>query len=130
TLAADLIDLRSCRLNRAQSFVLNFKCKPRRESNCSQHAQLVFRKTLAGVTDGANDSPMQVFPAANKIENRILDISGRIEPRGIEQHAVDGEVAQKNILLGKFRVGDRLGPAAILVGPVVAEGRSEEHTSE
>src|ERR1700674_1363688 len=68
---------------------LNRVLEPRRESDCAQHAQLVFSETLLSIPDGTDDSRFQILARSYKIEHLAAD--------RIKQHSVDREIAARYI---------------------------------
>src|SRR5947209_5106791 len=87
----------------------------RREAHGAEHAQLVFGETTLSITDGADNLFLQVFAPAYKIEN--------IAALGIEQHAVDGEVAAGHIFPWVVAEAHFVGMAAVGVADVAAKRR-------
>ena len=64
--------------------------------------------------DGAHDAGFQIGTSADEIENLVR--------KGIEQQAIDGEVAALHVLAGMAAVGDLIGMAAVGVQAIAAEG--------
>ncbi len=60
--------------------------------------------------------------AANEVEGRGRGVAGCFKGDGVEQHAVDGEVAAEDVFAGVGGEADGVGAAAVAVGSVVAEG--------
>ena len=88
--------------------------KPRGQPDGAQAAKLVFAKPGDRVADGAQDVLLQVGLAA--------DVVDQLAGERVHEHAVDREVAPGGVELGRAE-DDRLGPAAVDVGAVAAEGR-------
>ena len=64
----------------------------------------------------------KVFAAADVVEDGGVEIAGGLVGDGIEQHAVDGEVAAEDVFARVGGVADGIGTAAVGVGAVRAEG--------
>ena len=82
------------------------------EADGAEHAEFVFAKPQAGVADGADDVGFEVFLAADVVDDLFGD--------GVEEQAVDGEVAALGVVLGGGE-RDAVGVAAVAVGGVGAE---------
>ena len=89
---------------------------PNREANRTARIRrsLSSPKSGLGIADGAEDPGLEVGLAADVVDQRVV--------QGIEEHPVDREVAPRGVELGRAE-DDRLGAAAVDVGPVAAEGR-------
>src|SRR5580704_7256265 len=85
------------------------------KAHCSQHAQLVFAEALLRLSDGADDPSFQVLASGHKIQH--------FAARGIEQHAVDGEIPARYILLRVAAETNFVGMTAVRVSNIAAEGR-------
>src|SRR5688572_6632441 len=85
----------------------------RGEADGAEHPQLVLGKPLVRIANGPQDVVLQIFLAA--------DIVVVLVGNGIEENAVDGEVAALGILLGTGE-GDRVRSAAVGIANVAAEG--------
>ena len=68
------------------------------------------------------DAGGEVVAAADEVERGGGEVAGRLEGEGVEQHAVDGEVAAEDVLAGAGGEADGVGAAAVGVGAVGAEG--------
>ena len=54
-----------------------------------------------GVADGADEVGGQVVAAVDEVEDCGLQVSGFFVGGGVEQHAVDGEVAAEDVFSGE-----------------------------
>ncbi len=82
------------------------------EADGAEHAELVFADAQARIADGADDALLEILLAADVIDDLVGD--------GIEEEAVDREVAALGIVLGVGEC-DAVGMAAVGVGGVGAE---------
>ena len=92
------------------------------EADRAEHAELVFGEAEGGVADGSDDSGGEVFAAVDVVEGCGGGIVGLVEEDGVEEHAVDGEVAAEDVLFRRGGEADGVGAAAVRVRAVVAEG--------
>ena len=96
------------------------------EADGAEHAEVVFGKAGDGVADGADDTGGEVGSAVDKVEDFACD--------GIEEEAVDREVAALCVGGGVSFVLDRFRTAAVGVGAVCAVGGDfyavDEHDTE
>lgn len=92
------------------------------ETNGAEHAKLVFGEAEGGVADGAEDLGGEVVAAVYVVEGGGCGVAGLFEDGGVEEHAVDGEVAAEDVFAGVGGEADGVGAAAVGVGSVVAEG--------
>ena len=83
------------------------------EADGAQQAQVVFAEAIGGVADGAEDFVIEVVPAADEVEEAVID--------GVEEEAIDGEVAAFGVFLGGGELNFG-GSSAIEIDAVVAEG--------
>src|SRR5207249_760448 len=86
----------------------------RRESHRAQHAQFIFSKTQLWLADRADDSSVQILSPTNKIEHFVLE--------GVQQQAVDGEIAALNVLAGILAEPYLIGMAAVGIADIRTEG--------
>ena len=97
------------------------------EADGAEQAELVFVEAAMGIADGADDAGIEIGQAADVIEESCAD-GGRLQildgPKlcGIEQQAVDGEVAALDVFGGIGGVANLVGMAAVGVDAVAAEG--------
>src|SRR5690348_15726208 len=64
------------------------------EANCAEEAEAVFVEEIGGVDDGADGAGFNVGLAADVVDDLVA------HPKGIEEQAVDGEVAAFGVFLG------------------------------
>src|SRR5690242_2295210 len=93
--------------------------KARREADRSQHAQLVFRKAPLGIANRANYMSLEILATADEIQDFIVD--------GIEQKAVDGEVAPLDVFLRRLAEANFVRMAAIAVTDVASKCGNLNH---
>lgn len=74
---------------------------------------MVFGETIGGDADGADALGGQVFAAGDVIDDAIF--------QGIEEHAVDGEIASAGVFF-RGSEADAAGAAAVFVFSISAEG--------
>src|SRR6185437_3317748 len=111
---ADLMDLWSELANGGKGLGFDLVADAGGEADGAKHTQLVFRKTKLGRADGADQAVFEIGLAANIIEH--------LDGDGIEQEAVDGEVAALNVE-PRFRgILDAIRMATIRVGSIAAIG--------
>src|SRR5579871_1782386 len=113
-LMAYLMDLRSEFTDGSKGLRFDRVAEAGGKAHGAKHAQLVFREPLMGLADSANDALLQVFASADVVQD-----FARI---GIEQKAVDGEVAALHVharILGEL---DFVRMAAVRISAVTAEG--------
>ncbi len=80
-------------------------------------------KRSSGGADGADQLLGEVFAAAYEVEDGgVVDRWDVGDLGGVEQHAVDGEVAALDVFAGIGREADGVGAAAVEIGSVVTEG--------
>ncbi len=115
TLTADLMDLRSKLTDGSKSLLVDGVAKAGGKAHGPKHAQLVLRESLMGLADRADDALLQVFAPAHVVEH--------FAGVGIEQKAVDGEVAALHVHAGVFGELDFIRMAAVRISAVTAEGR-------
>ena len=82
------------------------------ETHGAQEAQAVLAETRGGVADGAQDARGEVGPTADEVDHLVGN--------GVEEHAVDGEIAAFGVAPGRGE-GDIDGAAAVDVDAVGAE---------
>ena len=126
-LAGDLSDFSGVRADGGEGLGLECKLKPGGEADGTQHAQLVLSEAKVRRAGGADDAGVEVLAAVDEVEDgggRRVDLAGGMvfQQPGVEEHAVDGEVAAKDVFARVSGEADGVGPAAIGVGAVVAEG--------
>ena len=86
----------------------------RGEAHRAQHAELVLVEAGRGIADRAHDAAREIVAAADVVDDAVLD--------RVEEHAVDGEIPARRVLLGVAE-RDRHGMARVEVDAVAAEGR-------
>ncbi len=111
---ADLTDLRRQVLDCPKSRRFDNVVETRRKTHCAQHAELVFGETPFGLADGANDPGFQIFSSFDKVQHLVAD--------GIEQQAIDGEIAALHVFARVATEANFVGMAAVAVAKVAAEG--------
>ena len=79
-----------------------------------QHAQLVFREAKLRIANRPNHSRSQVFPSPNKVQD--------LSAYRIEQHAVDGEIAARDILPRVSAEPHLIGMPPVRIADVAAKG--------
>ena len=83
-------------------------------------------KRRLGDADGAEDAGGEVVLAADEVEDGFgADVGLRAlvgEAGGIEEHAIDGEIAPEHIFTRVDREADSIGAASVQVSAVIAEG--------
>ena len=109
-----LHDFRCMLLNRREGGGLYGKLQTRSKADCAKHAEFVFAETKVRIADGADQVLSQVAASSDEVEN----VSGL----RILEHAVNGEVAAKDVFARIGGEADCVRPAAIQVDPVLAEG--------
>ena len=92
------------------------------EADGPEHAEFVFGEAEVGVADGADDAGGEVFAAVDEVEGGGGDGLFALQDFGVEEHAVDGEVAAEDVFAGRGGELDGVGAAAVGVAAVVAEG--------
>src|SRR5581483_919434 len=85
-----------------------------RKAHGAHHAQLVFGEAAVRRADGADDAGAQVGAPADIVQHFLGN--------GIEQQAVDGEVAALHVFARIGGVGDFVGMPAVGIQAVAAEG--------
>jgi hypothetical protein len=85
------------------------------KSHGSNHAQLVFAKTIFRISDGANDPGAQIFLPADEIEDFIRE--------RVEHQAIDREVAALYIFFGRIGIFDAIGMAAVGIADIGSKRR-------
>src|SRR5579864_588446 len=113
-LMANLMDLRGEFTDGGEGLRFNRVAEAGGKAHGAEHAQLVFRESLMGLADGADDALLQVFASAHVVKD-----FARI---GIKQQAVDGEVAALHVHTRVFGELDFVRMAAVRVSTVTAEG--------
>ena len=108
------MNLRCKLLNGSRSLRLDGVPEARRESHRAQHAQFIFSKTQLWLADRADDSSVQILSPTNKIEHFVLE--------GVQQQAVDGEIAALNVLAGILAEPYLIGMAAVGIADIRTEG--------
>ena len=125
SLAGDLGDFGCEELDCRQCAGVDGETEPGGESDAAEHAELVLGEAEFGRADGADELLGEVFAAANEVEDGgVVDLRciwGVGDLRGVEQHAVDGEVAALDVFAGGGCEADGVGAAAVEVGSVVTE---------
>ena len=101
---------------------LDFEVEAGGETDGAEHTELVFGEAKGGVADGAEDFGGEVSAAVYVVECGGCRVAGLFEDGGVEEHAVDGEVAAEDVFAGVGGEADGVGAAAVGVGSVVAEG--------
>ncbi len=81
----DLRDQRGHCLHRGVGGGIKREIEPRSESYGTEQAEFIFPEAGCGVTDRAKDFSVQVFSAADVVDDRVRE--------RIEEHSVDGEIA-------------------------------------
>jgi hypothetical protein len=112
-LGADVEDLRGAGLERGEGFGFDLKIKLRGEAHGAQEAEIIFGETFGGRADGAKEFGAQIAFAADPVVQLLRD--------GVEEKAVDGEIAAGGVGLGVAE-GDLFRMAAVLVIGLGAEG--------
>src|SRR5215471_6092969 len=84
-LTADLMNLWREFADRSKRAGVNLIAKASSKADSPQHAQFVFRKSLAGIADSTDDFALQVFAPAHIVEHFLCE--------RIKQQTIDGEVA-------------------------------------
>ena len=114
---------------------LNSEAEARGKANGTEQAKLIFLKPPHRIADGAQNAGVEIGQAADMIDDCVAqrlwigaDLLQRPTPtqwaaQGIEQEAVDGEVAALDVFGGVEGVADLVGMAAIGVRTVGAKGR-------
>src|ERR1041385_8907353 len=100
--------------DRGKSLIFDRVTEASSKAHGTEHAQLVFCKALMGLADGANDAAIQVF-APTHIVQHLAGI-------GIEEKAVDGEIAALHVHARVFRELHFVRMAAVRISTVTAEG--------
>src|SRR5215471_8902537 len=95
SLDTDLMDLWRHRAHGFPRFRFNGVPEPRSEPDRAQYSKLVFLEAPRRLTDGADNSGIDVLPAGDIIEYCLFD--------RIEQEAVDREVPTQHV---RFCVGE------------------------
>ena len=113
TLAGNLMDPGSQLLDRAECLRLDGVTEPRGKAHRAQHAQLVFGETQSRIADGADDFGSQILLPADVVENFVR--------YGIEQQAVDSEVAALDIFPSALAEAHPIGVTAVAVADVRTE---------
>ena len=98
---------------RIRRLLIQFKFKRGGKPDSPQQPQFVLLHPVLSRTDRADDSPLEVFLTADKVEHRSLD--------RIIKHSVDREVPTVSVLFRRTEL-DALRPAAIDVLPVISKG--------
>ena len=96
-LGADLGDLGGVAADGGGGGGVDLEVEARGEADGAQHAQLVLGEAQAGVADGADDAGGEVFAAMDEVERGGGGVAGGFEGEGVEEHAVDGEVAAEDV---------------------------------
>src|SRR5262245_31192300 len=96
-------------LDGSECFCVDRKFKRRGEGNRSEHAKLILVQSQARGTNGANDAPLEIILAADEVNHLTSD--------GIEEDAVDREIAALGVLLGGGE-GDAVRVTAVAVGGI------------
>ena len=117
-LVRDLCELARMSRHGGHGRGFDLEAEPGGEADAAQHAQLVLGEAEIGGADGAEKAAGEVGASANKVEHPFVQVGHE----GIEQHAVDGEVAARYIFAGVERETHGVRAAAVQVGAVVAEG--------
>ncbi len=105
-------DLAGHRADRNGGGRFDLEPEPRRQADGPKQPQLVLAESRRGIADGTQDAPLQVLAAPDVVDQPVR--------QGIQEHAVDREVAPRRIELGRAE-HDRLGPTAVNVGPIAAK---------
>jgi hypothetical protein len=92
------------------------------KTDSTQHAELIFGEAKARIADGADDAGGEVIAAVDEVDGGGGGVAGSVVGEGIEEQAIDGEVAAEDIFAGVGGEANGVGTAAIGVGAVVAEG--------
>ncbi len=121
-LAAHLFDSGGHEAGGLKRARLDLKTEPGRKAHRPQHAQLVFLKAPCRFADRTHNARLEVAKTIDKIKDGCAHVSPARELHGVEQHAVDGEVAAEDVLPGGASVMDGVWPAAIAIAAVTAEG--------
>ena len=119
---ADLVDLGGGVADGGHGAGLDGEVEAGGETDGAEHAELVFGEAQGRVADGSEDLRCEVGAAAYVVECGCCGIAGRFVDGGVEQHAVDGEVAAEDVFTGVGGELDCVRAAAIAIGSVVAEG--------
>ena len=97
------------------------------EADAAEHAELIFCEAQPRGADGAEDAGGKIGLTAYQIEDGgggegdgVVGVVFKGD--GIEEHAVDGEVAALDVVSGVGGEADAVGAAAVGVGSVMAEG--------
>ena len=131
TLARNLRDFLRVSAHGGQRRRLKLKAKPSREAHTAQHPQLVLAKAIVRIADGAKQLRRQVGPPTHQVKHSTLvycrEGPCNHERSGVEQHAVDREIAPHHIFGRVGRKAHRLWPASIQIGSIVAECSDLDH---
>lgn len=127
--AADCMDARSEFADRSECDGLDVEAEAGGESDGAKETKLVFFEALFGSANGSYDASIEVIKAADVVEDGRAELSAIGEQslerdgveRGIEEEAVDCEVAALDVFGGGLGVPDFIGVTAIGVDAVVAE---------
>ena len=120
-LLAHLVNLRGVGADGRGRVLFDLVSEARGKTGGAQHAELVFGKAAAGVANGADDAVSEVLTPADEVVQLAVCGVG-MGTQGIEQEAVDGEVAALDVHLRAFGVEDALRMAAVEVGSIGSEG--------
>lgn len=110
---ADGENLRGAGLERSEGFGFDLKIELRGEADGAEQAEIIFGKTFGGRADGAEEFRAQIAFAADPVVELLGD--------GVEEKAIDGEVAAGGVGLGVAE-GDLFRVAAVLVIGLGAKG--------
>ena len=113
TFDADAVDLGGLLLDGEQSLGIEFEAEGGGEADGSEHTESIFAEAGEWISDGADELFLEVGLSADKIKHGLAD--------GVEEHAVDGEVAALSVFFGGAEA-DGFGVSAIEVLTVAAEG--------
>src|SRR5262249_29343731 len=112
-LTADLVNLWSEFVDSSKRAGVNLIAKASSKADSPQHTQLVFRKSLAGIADGAANCTAQIFAPAHVVEHFLRD--------RIKQKTIDGEVATLDIHSCIAAELDLIGMTAVSVAAIAAK---------
>ena len=117
-LGADDRDLAGHLADRGGRLRIDRKAERGGKADRAEHPQLVFAKPQSRRTDRPDQAVLQVLLPADEVDHLAVD--------GVEEHAVDGEIAAGGVFAGGTE-GDVIGMAAVAVFRVLAEGGHFDH---